>query len=142
MHWRQSWPKFSARSLGSTCLLHESSRWDFMVTWLGEQAGTANRPGPMSLRRRHEALNQEPSQPNSSTTSATLNPKPIRVVVNMMVPFWVPIMIRPLILKVPKRDHHFDNHPYAGVAQHERFAVPKRSRLPCKPRLEGLEFGV
>ena len=31
----------------------------------------------------------------------------------MMVPFWIPIIIRPLIFRVPpKRDHNFDNHSY------------------------------
>ena len=30
-----------------------------------------------------------------------------------MVPFWVPIIIRPLVfIGYPKRDHNFDNHPY------------------------------
>ena len=30
-----------------------------------------------------------------------------------MVPFWVPIIIRHLLFRVPKqRDHNFDNHPY------------------------------
>ena len=30
-----------------------------------------------------------------------------------MVPFWIPIIIRHLIFRVPqKRDHNFDNHPY------------------------------
>ena len=29
-----------------------------------------------------------------------------------MVPFWVPIIVRHLIFRVPKkRDHNFDNHP-------------------------------
>ena len=35
----------------------------------------------------------------------------IGVVVKMMVPFWIPIIIRHLILGYPKRDHKFDNHP-------------------------------
>ena len=34
------------------------------------------------------------------------------VVVKIMVPFWVPVIVRHLILRVPKkRDHNFDNHP-------------------------------
>ena len=38
------------------------------------------------------------------------------VVVKMMVPFWIPIVIRHLIFRGPKRDHNFDNHPLgAGV---------------------------
>ena len=28
-----------------------------------------------------------------------------------MVPFLVPIIIRHLLFRVPKRDHNFDNHP-------------------------------
>ena len=31
-------------------------------------------------------------------------------VVKIRVPFWVPNIIRHLIFRVPKRDHHFDNH--------------------------------
>ena len=34
------------------------------------------------------------------------------VVFKMMVPFWIPIIIRHLIFRVPKRDHKIDNHPY------------------------------
>ena len=37
------------------------------------------------------------------------------VVVKIMVPFWIPIIIRPLIFRVPgapKEDHNFDNHPH------------------------------
>ena len=33
------------------------------------------------------------------------------VVVKIMVPFWVPNIVRHLIFRVPKRDHNFDNHP-------------------------------
>ena len=29
-----------------------------------------------------------------------------------MVPFWVPIIIRGLVLGDPKRDHNFDNPPH------------------------------
>ena len=37
----------------------------------------------------------------------------IWVVVKIMVPFWVSILIRHLIiLGCPKMDHDFDNHPY------------------------------
>ena len=32
----------------------------------------------------------------------------------IMVPFWIPIVIRHLIFRVPKRDHKFDNTPYTG----------------------------
>ena len=34
-------------------------------------------------------------------------------VVKIMVPFWVPIIIRHHYLGYPKRDHNFDNYPYA-----------------------------
>ena len=30
-----------------------------------------------------------------------------------MVPSWVPIIIWPVILGYPKRDHNFDNQPYS-----------------------------
>ena len=33
------------------------------------------------------------------------------VVVNMMVPFGVPVTIRHLIYRVPKKGSYFDNHP-------------------------------
>ena len=33
------------------------------------------------------------------------------MVVRILVPFWIPIIIRHLIFRVPKRDHNFDNHP-------------------------------
>ena len=35
------------------------------------------------------------------------------MVVKIMVPFWVPIIVRHLIFRVPKRDHNFDNHTFA-----------------------------
>ena len=35
----------------------------------------------------------------------------IWVVVNIRVPFWVLIIVRHLILSVPKKHHNFDNHP-------------------------------
>ena len=28
------------------------------------------------------------------------------------IPFWVPIIIRHLLFRVPKGDHNFDNHPH------------------------------
>ena len=39
------------------------------------------------------------------------NNKNIWVVIKIMVPFWIPIIVRPLIFRVPKRGHNFDNHP-------------------------------
>ena len=36
----------------------------------------------------------------------------ICVIVKIMVPFWVLKTIRHLVFRGPKRDHHFDNHPY------------------------------
>ena len=38
----------------------------------------------------------------------------IWVVVNIRIPFWVPIRIRHLIFRVPKKDHNFDNYPYSS----------------------------
>ena len=35
------------------------------------------------------------------------------VVVKIMVPFWVPIIIRHLLFRYPKRDLNFDNYPYS-----------------------------
>ena len=32
-------------------------------------------------------------------------------------PFLVPIIIRHLMFRVPKKDHNFDNHPYLGGGQ-------------------------
>ena len=29
-----------------------------------------------------------------------------------MVPLWIPIIIRHLLFRVPKKGHNFDNHPY------------------------------
>ena len=52
-----------------------------------------------------------------------------------MVPFRVPIIIRHLIFRVPKRDHNFDNHSHGSTSR-----LHKHSRLyaPCgvvkKPR--------
>ena len=40
----------------------------------------------------------------------------IWVVVKIMVLFGVRIIIRPLIFRVPKKDHNFDNHPYGFLA--------------------------
>ena len=39
------------------------------------------------------------------------------VVVKIMVPFWVPILVRHLIFRVPKKTgHNFDNHPYSSMS--------------------------
>ena len=42
----------------------------------------------------------------------------IWVVLKIMVPFWVPSIVRPQIFGVPKRDHNFDNHPYRIPKNH------------------------
>ena len=50
-------------------------------------------------------------------TSPTPSRKPpihIWVVVKMMVPFWIPIIIRHLKFRHPKGDHTLDNHSYAA----------------------------
>ena len=39
-----------------------------------------------------------------------------RVVVKIMVPFWVPIIIRHLLFRYPKRDLNFDNYPNGSRA--------------------------
>ena len=36
------------------------------------------------------------------------------VVVKIMVPFWVLVIIRHLLFRVPKSELNFDNHPHAG----------------------------
>ena len=33
-------------------------------------------------------------------------------VVKIMALFWIPIIIRHLIFRVPKMEHNFENHPY------------------------------
>ena len=45
-----------------------------------------------------------------------------------MAPFRVPIIIRHLIFRYPKRDHNFDNHPYTeskNEAQWQSSGVPE-----------------
>ena len=48
------------------------------------------------------------------------------VVVKIGVPFGVPIIIRHLLFRVPKRDPNFDNHPYmkAPIQQGRRLQQP------------------
>ena len=45
------------------------------------------------------------------------------MVVKIRVPFWVPIIIRHLLFRVPKKGpYNFDNHPYGTRRfQHDRF---------------------
>ena len=45
----------------------------------------------------------------STSRAPSLN---IWVVVNIRDPFWVLIIIRHLIFRVPKKGHNFDNYPY------------------------------
>ena len=33
----------------------------------------------------------------------------------IMVPVWVPIIIRHLLFRAPKRDFNFDNYPFGGI---------------------------
>ena len=51
-----------------------------------------------------------------------------------MVLFWIPIIMRHLIFRVPKRDHSFDNHPHTKglVAKNPSREVP---RSVCSPAL-------
>ena len=54
------------------------------------------------------------------------------MVVKITVPFWIPIIIRHLIFRVPKRDHHFDNHVGLRV---ECFGLKMAPlELPCQAR--------
>ena len=68
----------------------------------------------------------------------------IWVVVNILVLFWIPIIIRHLIFRVPKRDHNFDNHPFVIVAVlRPTETVRIRTRLfswELKCTVEGLEL--
>ena len=64
------------------------------------------------------------------------------VVVKITVPFWIPIIIRHLIFRVPKRDHHFDNHAcsyvhkiYAGIT------ITQNSRPTVFCGVKGLGLG-
>ena len=42
----------------------------------------------------------------------------IWVVVKIMVPLWVPMIIRHLVFGVPKKGPYFDNHPYEVEFNH------------------------
>ena len=56
------------------------------------------------------------------------------VIVNTMVPVWVPIIIWHLLFRVPKRDLNFDNHPDSW------FGVLIRHHYKCS--LWGLQLEV
>ena len=53
-------------------------------------------------------------------------------------PVFAPIIIRHLIFRVPKRDHHFDNHPCRGY----RAVDEIRFRWKVDSEFEGVGFGV
>ena len=57
------------------------------------------------------------------------------VVVKIMVPLWVPLIIRHLLLGYPKRDPNFDNYPDRGTSyMHEGQRGRKRGhRSPDHP---------
>ena len=39
------------------------------------------------------------------------------MVVKIMVPFWIPIVIRHLTFRVPEKDHHFDKSAFKKAAK-------------------------
>ena len=50
------------------------------------------------------------------------------MVVKIRVPFWVLIIIRHLIFRVPKRGHNFDNYPYGALSpEPSRPETPKQA---------------
>ena len=52
--------------------------------------------------------------------------------VKIMVPFWIPSIVRHLIFRVPKRDHNFDNHPHARDPPKTAHSAQASSTLTCK----------
>ena len=48
-----------------------------------------------------------------------------------MVPFWIPIIIRHLIFRVPKKDHNFDKRP--DRIQDAETKVPAVNQIFPKP---------
>ena len=68
--------------------------------FLTSAAGTFTRNSQCTVRMLLKGL-QSLSRPAT---------KPMWVVVKIMVPFWIAIIIRRLIFRVPKRDHNFDSH--------------------------------
>ena len=63
----------------------------------------------------HKYIEQEPKSLKKSPKGNSST----RVVVKIMVPFWVMNMTRHLISRDPKGDHHFDKHPHASKVQVE-----------------------
>ena len=59
----------------------------------------------------------------SDTHCRILNERLTWVVVKIIVPFWIPIKVRHLIFRVPKRDHTFDNYT------HDPLIVPWKARF-------------
>ena len=55
-----------------------------------------------------------------------------------MVPVWIPIIIRHLIFRVPKKDQTFGDHPYV-VGEHK--ARPNQWSLAVEYRIRGLIEG-
>ena len=53
-----------------------------------------------------------PDYVDYDTVTPDFSETPIWVVVKMMVPFWIPIIIRHLVFGYPRRDHNLDNHAF------------------------------
>ena len=57
------------------------------------------------------------------------------MVVKITVPFWIPIIILPLIFRVPKKGPHFDNHPHVfhcrAFCRTRLLLSPERSAAAC-----------
>ena len=63
----------------------------------------------------------------------------IWVVVKIMAPFWVPIIIRHLIFRVPQKgDQNFDNYPYISLMALVRPPEPKLKLRMSLPSMTGL----
>ena len=68
----------------------------------------------LSVKVRPSSFQQPPSYRTTWCSMESRGHGCLWVVVKIMVPFWIPIIIRHLIFRDPKRDHNFDNHPYSG----------------------------
>ena len=79
-------------------------------------------------------------RPTGSGTKQLLH-KPssfIWVVVKIMVPFWVPNIVRHLLFRVPqKRDPNFDNHPYRRSPRRVGFSIPALHRETTRFLVKG-----
>ena len=60
----------------------------------------------------------------------------IWVVVKIMVPFWITIIIRHQICRVPKGDHNFDNHLYERILQNASFLRTLQVTGASQPKVQ------